>query len=276
MKNTHLYHLEDTLFFGKLHAEKCLQAVLDASQAIQAGYFPKVTLKVDGSPAIIFGNDKDGFFMGTKSVFNKTPKIIRKIEDVDDFHDEKPELAETLKGVFKALSQISWKKQSILQCDLLGITKDAKTVKASDGSYLVFNPNTIHYLFKTSGESGKKIIKSDIVVCIHTIYSGTSLESISGFEPVLDKNQIRDIFVLPKNIYNVDCAVRVTKDFSKNKTVQKHWTDFDEIIMSALDRLDTIPDDVYELMTSNRESFLKAMNDLVRNTKEISLSLIHI
>ena len=108
--------------------------------------------------------------------------------------------------------------------------------------------------------------------CIHTIYSGTSLESISGFEPVLDKKQIRDIFVLPKNIYNVDCAVRVTKDFSKNKTVQKHWNDFDEIIMSALDRLDTIPDDVYELMTSNRESFLKAMNDLVRNTKEISFS----
>ena len=47
-----------------------------------------MTVKWDGAPAIICGiNPENGkFFVGTKSVFNKTPKINYNISDIRKNH----------------------------------------------------------------------------------------------------------------------------------------------------------------------------------------------
>ena len=49
-----------------------------------------VTVKWDGgAPAIVCGSSPDNgkFFVGTKSVFNKTPKVNYTIQDIRNNHD---------------------------------------------------------------------------------------------------------------------------------------------------------------------------------------------
>ena len=81
-KNTHLEHLEDDIFnqgyAGATNALNFLQSLRDMLSSGKGGSNTKVTVKWDGAPAIICGTDPETglFFVGNKSVFNKTtPKI---------------------------------------------------------------------------------------------------------------------------------------------------------------------------------------------------------
>ena len=79
MKNLHIEHPEDTILTGDL-------SVLDAFQSDN-----HYSVKIDGSPAIVWGTDPENgkFFVGTKSVFNKrTPKINYTAEDVCNNHPD--------------------------------------------------------------------------------------------------------------------------------------------------------------------------------------------
>ena len=61
MQNKHIEHIEDSILTGDL-------------SAIETLYNPQnVSVKMDGSPAIVWGtNPANGkFFVGTKAVFNK-------------------------------------------------------------------------------------------------------------------------------------------------------------------------------------------------------------
>ena len=77
MKNLHLEHPEDTILTGDL-------SVLDAFQSDN-----DYSVKIDGSPAIVWGTDPENgkFFIGTKSVFNKVkPKINYTVQDLSLIH----------------------------------------------------------------------------------------------------------------------------------------------------------------------------------------------
>ena len=79
MKRLHLEHPEDTILTGDL-------SVLDAFLAPN-----DYSVKIDGSPAIVWGTNPDNgkFFVGTKSVFNKrTPKINYTVEDICRNHPQ--------------------------------------------------------------------------------------------------------------------------------------------------------------------------------------------
>ena len=76
-KNTHMEHLEDLVFNNGYAGGVEALNYADSVRSMLAdgqGNIGKITVKWDGSPAIICGTDpKDGkFFVGTKSVFAKT------------------------------------------------------------------------------------------------------------------------------------------------------------------------------------------------------------
>ena len=79
-KNTHLEHLEDDIINrgseGGKNAVNFLKSVRNMLAGSSSGRV-NMSVKWDGAPAIICGtNPENGrFFVGTKSVFNKTPKI---------------------------------------------------------------------------------------------------------------------------------------------------------------------------------------------------------
>ena len=89
-KNTHLEHLEDDIINrgsdGGENAINFLKAV--RNMLAGSGKGTNMTVKWDGAPAIICGvNPENGkFFVGTKSVFNKTPKINYTARDIARNH----------------------------------------------------------------------------------------------------------------------------------------------------------------------------------------------
>ena len=71
-----------------LHIEHPEDAILTGDLDVLSWFSTpgRLSVKIDGSPAIVWGTDpKDGkFFVGTKSVFNKkTPKLIKSIKDLE-------------------------------------------------------------------------------------------------------------------------------------------------------------------------------------------------
>ena len=90
-KNTHLEHLEDDILnngvSGGRNAINFLLSLKDMLQGRSRGKF-NVTVKWDGAPAIFAGTNPDNgkFFVGSKSIFNKTPKINYTDADIDANH----------------------------------------------------------------------------------------------------------------------------------------------------------------------------------------------
>ena len=81
-KNTHLEHLEDDIFntgsTGAKNSIAFLESLRDMLTSGMGGGNTKVTVKWDGAPAVVCGKDPQTgeFFVGTKSVFNKTLSLI--------------------------------------------------------------------------------------------------------------------------------------------------------------------------------------------------------
>ena len=84
-KNLHLEHIEDEILnFGTHGAREAIEFLRSLRDMLsgQASKTMKVTTKFDGAPAIFCGYDPlDGeFFVGTKGVFNKDPKVLSRME----------------------------------------------------------------------------------------------------------------------------------------------------------------------------------------------------
>ena len=157
MKHLHLEHPEDTILTGDL-------SVLDAFQSDN-----HYSVKIDGSPAIVWGTDPENgkFFVGTKSVFNKrTPKVNYSIQDIERNHPDF-ELNSILIRCFNCLPRIGFEGR-VFQGDFIGY-----------GGYRDYKPNAVSYTFDTVQNVG-------VVVAPHTEYKGTTLKDMNA-EPLKEK-----------------------------------------------------------------------------------------
>ena len=157
MKNLHLEHPEDTILTGDL-------SVLDAFQSDN-----HYSVKIDGSPAIVWGTDPENgkFFVGTKSVFNKkTPKVNYSNQDIERNHPNF-ELNSILIRCFNCLPRIGFEGR-VFQGDFIGY-----------GGYRDYKPNAISYTFAEVQNVG-------VVVAPHTEYKGTTLKDMNA-EPLTEK-----------------------------------------------------------------------------------------
>lgn len=139
MKNTHLEHFEDLILTGDL-------SVLS--------FFEKdyqISLKIDGSPSIIFGTEPatGKFVVGTKSIFNKVKKkICYTQEDIVLHYIHQPKVAEILSACLKYLPRIDY----LCQADFLGF-----------GGSISVQPNAIRYEFS-------EVVDQKIIIAPHTIW----------------------------------------------------------------------------------------------------------
>ena len=166
-KNLHLEHPEDTILTGDL-------SILDWFTADSS-----VSVKVDGSPALVYGtNPTNGkWFVGTKSVFNKVKiKINHSHEEIDQNHEGK--VADILHAAFDCLPRIS----GVIQCDFIGF-----------GGSDTFKSNIITYRFP-------QVIEQDIIVAPHTAYFGGNDLRDMFSAPLLKKLKSTDrcLFVQPE------------------------------------------------------------------------------
>jgi len=183
-KNTHLEHLEDLIFNnGYAGAKEALDFVesLRHMLAEGTGTTTQLTVKWDGSPAIICGIDPTDskFFVGTKSVFAKgEPKLCKSNRDIQQFYSDKPELAEKLAVALKYLSKLGI--GGVVQGDLMFTQGDVTKVVVNDEECYVFTPNTITYAVPVNSHLGQRIANAQLGIIFHTTYSGNSIGEMTA------------------------------------------------------------------------------------------------
>ena len=181
-KNTHLEHLEDEIINNGVAGAKTAILFLDSLKDMLSGSSAGktvVTVKWDGAPAVFAGiNPENGkFFVATKSLFNKTPKINYTNADIALNHGSGG-LSDKLKVALKHLPELGMK--GIFQGDIM-FTKDDLAQENIDGvSSLTFTPNTITYAVPDDSKLASTIRKSKIGVVWHTQYTGSTIADLSA------------------------------------------------------------------------------------------------
>lgn len=145
----------------------------------------KVTTKFDGAPAVICGIDpRDGkFFVGTKGVFAKTPKLAKTQQEVNELYSGG--LQQKMTDALKYLPSVV--KRGVLQGDLM-FTDDKKRERIEGKEYITFRPNTITYAVDPKSQLGRTINSAKLGIVFHTKYTGTDFETMKSSFDVRDSD----------------------------------------------------------------------------------------
>ena len=174
-------HLEDSVFNEGssviVDAIRFLESVTDMLSGSSKGKV-NITVKWDGAPAVFAGTHPETkkFFVGTKSIFNKNPKINYTNADIDQTHGDSPGLASKLKTSLQYLKGLNIK--GILQGDLLFTEGDISTTSLDGEDHITFQPNTITYAVPTDSKLAKQMLSAKIGVVCDTKYTGRDMENM--------------------------------------------------------------------------------------------------
>lgn len=218
MKNTHLEHLEDEILNRGSDGGKDVIDLLQSAGDYLSGKSTTlgITTKWDGAPAIVCGTDPQTgkFFVGTKSVFNKTnPKACFNVSDIDRWYTGA--LANKLKTCLEFLPQLNI--TGIVQGDLL-YTDDLGTGTVSGSRVLTFTPNTITYTVPIGSELAEQILRARLGIVFHTTYVGPSIQTAQvAFASTLPNiKSTDDVFVASANF--TDASGVAGFSLSQNRT----------------------------------------------------------
>lgn len=172
--NTHLTHLEELILTQGTSGYKIARSFLiELLKNLKGDSDSKIntTVKWDGAPAVFAGINPDNgkFFVGTKSVMNKIPKINYTIEDIEMNHGEAPGLVVKLKHALEYLPMLGIK--NILQGDFMFDESMIKSTNIDGIPHLSFRPNTITYAVETDSDIGRDVAAAKIGIVFHTTYN---------------------------------------------------------------------------------------------------------
>lgn len=217
-KNVHLEHIEDqVLNFGVTGARDAIN-FLRSLRDMLAGHSESkvnITTKWDGAPAIFAGvNPENGrFFVGTKSVFNKSAKLNYTEQDIDENHPSGG-LNQKLKVALRYLPKLGIK--GVLQGDMM-FTKGDIDKQVIDGqSYITFQPNTIVYAVPSDAKLARAMLDAQLGVVFHTSYTGKTMEDMKASFNIDIKNLQTTKDVWFRDAYFVDASGTAT--FTEDET----------------------------------------------------------
>ena len=168
--NLHMTHIDEALFEGGTQAAvSSIETLLSLAKGSD-DYF--VTTKWDGAPSIFAGTDpRDGkFFVGTKSVFNKNPKLYKEAQDIID--NEPSGKAQKLVESLQWLSKLNIPADTVLQGDLLWTEGDHAYVTYENKRYVSVHPNTLMYAWLAESDEGIAVRNAKLGIVFHTTYRG--------------------------------------------------------------------------------------------------------
>ena len=182
VKNLHMEHIEDEVFNNGVDGARESITFMQSIRDMLSGNAQSkldLTVKFDGAPAIFVGTDpSDGkFFVGTKGVFNKNPKLIKQLSDIA-LYEYKGQLASKMAIAFTELQKLDI--ENVLQGDMMFTQNDLASTEVDGIQYITFQPNTIVYAVPARSALAQKILKAKIGIVFHTTYTGTSLEEMGA------------------------------------------------------------------------------------------------
>jgi hypothetical protein len=180
--NTHLTHLEElVLTQGSQGYDMARAFLLELLETLKGNSDSAIqtSVKWDGAPAIFAGVNPDNnkFFVGTKSIFNKVPKINYTEEDIIKNHGHAPGLVDKLTRALTELPKLGIK--NILQGDFMFDDSMLDVISVDGEPHYRFKPNTIVYAVPVNSNLGQEIGQSKFGIVFHTTYD--SLDSGARF-----------------------------------------------------------------------------------------------
>jgi len=266
-KNTHLEHLEDDIINrgsqGGVNAINFLNAVRNMLAGNIGGKL-NMTVKWDGAPAVFCGqNPENGkFFVGTKSVFNVTPKINYTTSDIARNHGGN--LAKKLAICLRELPKLGM--NGIYQGDLLFTRGDLKAAAIVGEKMITFTPNTITYAVPADSDIAKRITRAKLGIVFHTVYTGKKMtELTAGFGSIKGQG--------PASIFLASASYRDTSGSSTfNKGELRQFDSLIRMAQGSLSKAKPILDEMSKSSMSDQLSVgyrLKTFfNHYIRNSKQ--------
>lgn len=199
-----IQHAEDWVFWqGSRGAVRVLDSLLN----LEKGQHTDVTIKWDGSPAIIFGRDENGQFLLTDKGGYMAKGYDGKAKSGDDLAKmfmarpgakNDPEgfqkLASNMKDVFDEY-------EKAIPKDLIGLFKGDllyfNTPNLDENGYYVFTPNIVTYEVKADSELGNKISQSKTGVVIHQYIDPVSQQDTVVDQSIVQQFQGTEVLVFP-------------------------------------------------------------------------------
>jgi len=264
-KRTHLEHIEDIVLTNGFEGAKSVidyyKGLLVTLQGTTVNPV-QVSVKWDGAPAVVCGTNPDNgrWFVGTKSVFAKSPKINYTKSDIARNHGTE-DLGQKLLKCLVHLKKLNIK--GVVQGDLLFTDEDLSRKPIGGKQHLTFTPNTITYAVEEGTDIAKQIESAQVGIIFHTTYNGDTLsdmDAVAGAD-VESFNKTPDVFFDNATYKDVSGSAKFTKDETA-------------AFMSQIDKLEqlltAVPRNLSDMFKGNQDFvpyFQMYINDQVKQGK---------
>ena len=276
-KNLHLEHIEDEMLnrgvTGAREAINFLRSLRDMLAGHSQSHV-NVTTKWDGAPAVFAGiNPENGkFFVGTKGVFNATPKLNYTDNDIDNNHPGEG-LNAKLKVALRYLPKLGIK--GVLQGDMMFAKGDIKDQTIDGEDYVTFQPNTIVYAVPADSKLAKSMTAAQMGIVFHTSYTGKTISDMkASFNIDIGKlSTTKDVWFRDASFVDASGTATFTASETKELTgiLSQAGSLFQQINPMALNRIsanDTILTQIKTFYNSKVRSGEKIKNTL-QHTNEL-------
>jgi hypothetical protein len=263
-KQKHLEHPEDLAYDGHEGvglADQHLRMMHNHLVGRKRDTPDRVETKVDGAPAFHIFKDNEGRIgVGTKSIFNKEPKLNFTEEDIDRNHGHAPGLADVLKQLLTHAHKMvpsDMKPGEIYKGDFLYGGGDTDRSVSTDENFHSFQPNTLRYKVPVDSAAGAKVANAKIGVALHTFFGP---DGVAG--PIDSKRRAK--LMDHPDVYNYDPTVNV-KPTNYSPEEQRAFEQHSEAARKAYNR---IKPEVYDQLTGHDQHMRTFTNSRVREGAE--------
>ena len=287
-----IQHAEDFVIFN---GSKGAAHALESLKSLEQGGHKDVTIKWDGSPAIIFGRNENGEFVFTdKSGFVKKGGVERATsgDDLEQFllnrgggaNRDKPDriaFASNMKEAFSVYEKaVPRDFKGYFKGDLLYYN----TPPVEENKF-VFTPNIVTYRVDVNSDLGKKINQSKTGVVIHRQMDGEGNETAIQVDPE-SFFAGNEVLVVPPvtvskapNVINDDIkglqalvsksSAGIDKLLDKNVLAELKLADFDKIMYLYMNQTN-MQKDFFEWLKTSKVSAPKQQRlvDYIRQNKQ--------
>lgn len=258
VQRTHLTHVEDHVLHsgneGVALADNHLRGLHD--KLLGKDNDLHVSTKWDGAPSVVYGIDPtDGkFFVGTKGVFNKTPKMAKSHEDIAQMFGHAPGLQAKMHAAFEHLPKIMPRTGGVFQGDIIGTADDAQIKNGMVSQ----TPNTLTYSAKEGSAEGEGL-KAPFSFVTHTQYVGDGPVQEMNATGVDDKT--RSKFKTHADVNHIDPSVNINP---ANYTPEEQKAFLDHMEAARKTYLRMKPEEL-EAVQPHSQHLESHVNDMIRN-----------
>ena len=264
-KRTHLQHIEDIILTdGHSGGEAVVNYFQGILQTLQgsADQPINVSVKWDGAPAIVCGTNPDNgrWFVGTKGVFGKTPKLNYNKDDIARNHGT-DDLGQKLLKCLVHLKKLNI--TGIVQGDYMFDRDTLQRQNIAGENQLTFKPNTITYAVPENSDLGKQMATAQVGIIFHTTYTGSSIDNLQAKygADVAAFTRTPDVWFDNATYKNVSGTANFTRE------EQQQFTSGIEQLKSLLTN---VPTNLSAMLGVNRDFlpfFMLFINDQIRQGK---------